>query len=233
MLLVEIWLQAAEGMPTSVSAGRPRLIARVLISSRLDYTGRLQHDPVPTLYYLVGPQHSWRNHKFAPVQYNSAICNSLCYGPRQCAMYSSEHWPVVLLFIALVMSLLSDQSFGILPLFQLVVLLQIKKTQVFSLLVTKDRSYHLFHILSYLVSGAALTNVKAQLLCRTSHPQTTRISIRKTHVKLRHGKLRHAGWEVNHLQSHSWTKRRSNSSWGKCFILWMLLPPKCLYMLCD
>lgn len=30
MLVVEIWLQAAEGMPTSVSAGRPRLIACVL-----------------------------------------------------------------------------------------------------------------------------------------------------------------------------------------------------------
>jgi len=29
MLLVEIWLQAAEGMLTSVSAGRPRLIACV------------------------------------------------------------------------------------------------------------------------------------------------------------------------------------------------------------
>lgn len=62
MLVMEIWLQAAEGMPTSVRAGRPRLIALVL---KWLQAGLLRsapaHHRVPLLLclnYLLVLQHS-------------------------------------------------------------------------------------------------------------------------------------------------------------------------------
>lgn len=70
--MVEVWLQAAEGMPTSVGAGRPKLIACVL---KWFQAGLLRTAPanpcVPLLLclnYLLVLQHSQRT--FAPVQYS-------------------------------------------------------------------------------------------------------------------------------------------------------------------
>lgn len=77
MLLVEIWLQAAKGMPTSVSAGRPRLAARVLkwFQAGLLRTALAHPCASAALPELSPCPAAQPEDMFAPVQYNSAICN--------------------------------------------------------------------------------------------------------------------------------------------------------------
>lgn len=126
------------GLPTSVSAGRPALIAPVLRDFQSGLHRIVRHNPVPMLLclcYLTGLKPSQKNPRFALVQHSSAICDSLRYGQRECATSLNTSGP---LSIDLVTSLLTDQSFGILPLFYPVLLLQIQN-QVFPLLAMKNK----------------------------------------------------------------------------------------------
>lgn len=100
MLVAEIWLQAAEGMLTSVSAGRPRVVASVLKWFQAGFLRTAPAHPCGPLLlcldYLLALQHSQRT--FAPVQLRAIIitCNITAQYAINLIM-DQKHMPCTLL----------------------------------------------------------------------------------------------------------------------------------------